>query len=128
MPLRQQVFALLVSVLVFFIVIELVRRRRLREEYAVLWLTTSVVLFVLVLRYPWLVTVTGWIGATTSTTTLLVGALVFLLLLSVQFCIKISQLTNQVKNLSQDLALLRNQIEASGREAATGGEARAAGE
>jgi len=111
MPLRQQIFALAVSVLVFIFIIDMVRRRRLREEYSVLWLVTSVVMFVLVFKYEWLVAITYWIGATSSTTTLTIGSLVFLLLLSVQFCIKISRLTNQVKDLSQENALLRKEVE-----------------
>lgn len=110
MPLRQQVFAMIVCALVFFLILELVRRRKLREEYSALWLATSLGMFILVLKYDWLVTVTGWIGATTSTTTLFVGSLVFLMLLSVQFCMKISSLADQVKNLAQDNALLQAQI------------------
>lgn len=111
MPLQQQVFALVVSVLVFMVVVDMVRRRRLREEYSVLWLTTSVVMFVLVLRYEWLVGLTTLIGAGLPTTTLFLGSLIFLMLLSVQFCIKISRLTDQVKNLSQENALIKTDLE-----------------
>jgi len=111
MPIQQKIFALVVSVLVFVVVVDMVRKRRLREEYSVLWLATSVVMFVLVLRYNWLVSLTYFIGATTTTTTLFLFALIFLILLSVQFCIKISRLTDQVKNLGQDNALMRLEIE-----------------
>lgn len=116
MPLQQQIFALLVSGLMFVLIIELVRRRRLREEYSVLWLATSVVIFVLVLKYDWLVALTHWIGAALPTTTLFIGALLFLTLVSIQFCVKISQLTDQVKNLSQDNALLRYRLETLARQ------------
>ena len=119
MPLQQQIFALLVSVMMFVLVIELVRRRRLREEYSVLWLATSVVIFVFVLKYDWLVALTHWIGAALPTTTLFTGALIFLTLVSIQFCIKISQLTDQVKNLSQDNALLRYRLETLARQIET---------
>lgn len=111
MPLQQQIFALLVSVLVFIVVIDMVRTRRLREEYSVLWLVTSVVMFVLVLRYEWLVGLTILIGAGLPTTTLFLCSIIFLMLLSVQFCIKISKLTDQVKNLSQENALMKLEIE-----------------
>lgn len=107
MPLRQQIFAVLVCISVFLFTIEMVRKRLLREEYSVLWLTTSVVMFVLVLRYDWLEWLTSFIGAGLPTTTLFIGAIVFLLLISIQFSIKISKLTNQVKDLTQDNALLR---------------------
>jgi len=111
MPVQQQIFSLLVSVLIFVIVIDMVRKRRLREEYSVLWLATSVIMFVLVLRYKWLVTLTALIGAGLPTTTLFLCAIIFLMLLSVQFCIKISNLTDQVKNLSQENALMKLEIE-----------------
>ena len=110
MPVQQKIFALIVSVLVFAFIVNMVRQRRLREEYSVLWLATSVVMFVLVLKYQWLVSLTFMIGATTTTTTLFLFALIFLILLSVQFCIKISRLTDQVKNLSQENALMKHEI------------------
>jgi len=111
MPIQQQIFALLVSILIFVAVVDLVRKRRLREEYSVLWLATSVLMFVLVLRYEWLVALTTLIGAGLPTTTLFLGSIIFLMLLAVQFCIKISRLTDQVKNLSQENALMRQEIE-----------------
>jgi len=111
MPLQQQIFALVVSALVFVIVIDMVRKRRLREEYSVLWLLTSLLMFVLVLRYEWLVSLTDLIGAGLPTTTLFLFSIIFLMLLSVQFCIMISKLTNHMKNLSQENALMRQEIE-----------------
>lgn len=107
MPLRQQVFAIIVCVTVFLFTIEMVRKRYLREEYSVLWLMTSIMMFVFVLKYDWLEWLTRFIGAELPTTTLFIGAIIFLMLMSIQFSIKISTLTNQVKNLTQDNALLR---------------------
>jgi len=111
MPLQQQIFALIVSAMVFVIVIDMVRKRRLREEYSVLWLLTSVLMFVLIFRYEWLVSLTDLIGAGLPTTTLFLSSIIFLMLLSVQFCIKISQLTEQVKILSQENALMKRELE-----------------
>ena len=113
MPLQQQIFALLTSVCVFAIVLDMVRRRRLREEYSVLWLVTSAVMFILVLRYQWLVDLTALIGAGLPTTTLFLFAIIFLMLLCLQFCIKISKLTDQVKNLAQENALMKTEIRAA---------------
>ena len=111
MPVQQKIFALIVSALVFIVVVDLVRRRRLREEYSVLWLATSVIMFILVLRYDWLVALTSLIGAGLPTTTLFLCSIIFLMLISVQFCIKISRLTEQVKNLCQENALMRLELE-----------------
>jgi hypothetical protein len=111
MPLRQQIFALIVCLMVFVFTIDMVRRRRLREEYSVLWLATSIVMFVLVIRYDWLEALTRFIGAGLPTTTLFIGSIIFLMLICVQFSIKISRLTNHVKELAQDNALLRGELE-----------------
>lgn len=111
MPFKQQVFALLVSLLVFIFTIEMVRQKRLREEYSVLWLFTSCVMFVLVIKYDWLVAITNLIGAALPTSTLFTGSIVFLVLLGVQFSIKISRLSDQVKDLVQENAILRHQFD-----------------
>jgi hypothetical protein len=52
-----------------------------------------------------------FIGAGLPTSTLFIGSIIFLMLISVQFSIKISRLTNQVKDLAQDNALLRGEVE-----------------
>jgi vacuolar-type H+-ATPase subunit I/STV1 len=113
MPFKQQLFALFVSLGVFLFTIELVRKKRLREEYSVLWLGTSFVMFVLIIKYDWLVLLTNKIGAVLPTTTLFLGSIIFLVLLAVQFSIKISKLTGQVKDLVQENALLRHEFEKS---------------
>lgn len=111
MPIKQQLFALFICLVIFVLTIELVRTRRLREEYSVLWLATSGIIFVLVLRYDWLVLLTKLIGASLPTTTLFLGSIVFLALISVQFSIKLSKISEQLKNLAQENALLRAELE-----------------
>lgn len=113
MPVKQQFFALFICVLIFVLTIDLVRTRRLREEYSVLWMAISGIMFVLVLRYDWLVVLTNLIGAALPTTTLFFGAIVFLVLLAVQFSIKLSKIDEQLKNLAQENALLRAELEQS---------------
>jgi hypothetical protein len=108
---NQQVFALIVCVLVFAITFNMVRKRSLREEYSVLWLATSLLMFVLVLKYDWLVSLTDLVGAALPTTTLFIGGLVFLVLIAVQFSIKLSTFSLQLKNLAQENALLRSDLE-----------------
>ncbi len=108
---RQKVTMILICVFIFLFILNLVRSRKLREEYSWLWLLTSLGLFVLVIKYDWLLFATRLIGAVLPTTTLLVGSLIFLLVLSVQFSVRISKLTGQMKNLIQENALLREKIE-----------------
>ena len=111
MLLRQKIAMVLICIFVFIFILELVRRRKLREEYSWLWLLTSILMFMLVIKYEWLTAISQIIGAVLPTTALFIGALLFLMILSVQFSVRISSLSDQVKNVMQENALLRAKIE-----------------
>jgi len=110
MEMKPRFLALIISVVLVVLIIELVRRRKLREEYSWLWLSLSVMMFVLALWPGLLDLITDLIGAVLSTSTLFFFALVFLILINVQFSVEISSLRNQVKNLAQQLAILESSI------------------
>ena len=106
MSIQQKVFAILVSILIFVIIITLVKNRKLKEEYSWLWLLTGLFIIVLVLWYDLLLMLTHLIGAVLPTTTLFIFAILFLICLALNFAIKISALTDQVKNLSQKVSIM----------------------
>lgn len=108
MPIRQQVVAILIAISIFLTVLELVRERKLREEYSWIWLLTGAGLVALTFWYNLLVEITHIIGAVAPTSTLFFFGLIFLMLVCVQFSIRISKLTNQVKELVQELTILRS--------------------
>lgn len=110
MTIHQKIFAVIASIGVFIFIIELVRKRRLKEEYSWLWIITGVAMIVLVVWYRLLVFITNLIGAVAPTTTLFIFALLFLLAVSIHYSIIISKLTNQVKDLTQEIAILKGEI------------------
>jgi len=63
---------------------------------------------VLVLWYDSLLLLTHLIGAVLPTTTLFIFAILFLICLALDFAIKISRLTDQVKNLTQKVSLMES--------------------
>lgn len=103
----QRVFAVAASLVTFVVIIELIRRRKLREEYAFLWVVTGAGMIVLSAWYGLIEWITHAIGAVTVTTTLFLFALLFLLLISVHFTTVLSRLTLQVRRLTQELAILQ---------------------
>lgn len=117
MPLRQKIVALLISLAILILIVELVRKRRLREEYAILWILTGAVIVILSLWYGLLQKITHLIGAGLPTSTLFFFALIFLVLVSLHFSVKISGLANQVKELTQAVALLRVKAPKAGPDA-----------
>ena len=111
MPLRQKVLALFIAIGIFIVIIELVRRRKLREEYSFLWLLTSLVMVIQTIQYDWLVRITHFIGAALPTSTLFFYGMIFLMVITIHFSVKVSGLNYQVKNLAQENALLKNRVE-----------------
>jgi hypothetical protein len=106
MTLTQHVFAILVSLGSLVVIIELIRRRKLKEEYSFLWILTAVGMLVLSSWYELVEHLTRLSGAVSPITTLFIFGLVFLLLISVHFSTVISRLTTQVRRLAQELAIL----------------------
>lgn len=105
MPIRQKIVAIVISIVMLVIIVELVRTRRLREEYAFLWILTGVTLLVLSLRFSLLAELSRLIGIVLPVSTLFFCALIFLMLVALQFSVKISRLTDQVQELAQRFAL-----------------------
>jgi hypothetical protein len=111
LTLHQTVFAIVTSLVAFVGVLELVRRRHLREEYSWLWLLTAATMVVLSVWYRLLVGITYVVGAVAPLNTLLLCAVLFLFAIAVHYSVIISRLSTQVKNLAQELALLSTQVE-----------------
>ena len=111
---QQKIFAIIASILIMLLVVELVRRRRLREEYSWLWLLTGGIIILLVVWYDLLVFITHLIGAIAPTTTLFLFGLLFLMLISLHYSIQISKLSQQVREMAQQLAILRGRVEGQG--------------
>jgi hypothetical protein len=111
LTLHQTIFALVTSLVAFGLVLELVRRRRLREEYSWLWLLTAGAMVLLVVWFRLLIVITHIVGAVTPLNTLLLCAVLFLFAIAVHYSVIISRLTVQVKNLAQELALLSARVE-----------------
>ena len=65
-PLKVSIAASIASLLLLLVVLELIRSRRLRERYALLWLLTGVVLLVLSAWRGGLNTIAGWVGVATT--------------------------------------------------------------
>jgi Uncharacterized conserved protein (DUF2304) len=112
MPIRQKTFFLAVTAVFMLVVLELVRRRRLRVEYAWLWIGSGIALAVLIVRYELLVWLTGVAGAALPTSTVFFLATLFLALLGLHYSVRLTVLTREVKELAQELALLRGALEA----------------
>jgi hypothetical protein len=116
-PLKVSLAAALASIVLLGVVFELIRRRSLRERYALLWLLTGIVTLVLALWRGGLNTIAGWLGIETYPPSVLfaVGTL-FILLVLLHYSTVISKLSDQNTILAQRLALLEHELRDRDRE------------
>lgn len=105
-PLRISILAAIASVVLLLVILELIRRRRLREKYAILWLATGVVLLVLSLWRDGLNTIAGWAGVSYAPAILFAVGALFVLVVLLHYSTVISKLADQNTILAQKLALL----------------------
>jgi hypothetical protein len=103
---RIQLVAILASAALLLAVLEMVRRRRLMERYALLWLLSGVVLLALASWPGALSRISRAIGIFYPPTALFIVAFIFVLLLLLHFSSAVSRLSDQTKVLAQRLALL----------------------
>jgi hypothetical protein len=110
-PLSVAIAGAVASVVLVLVVLELIRKRRLRERYALLWLATGVVLFVLSLWRSGLNTIAGWLGVKGYPPAVLFAvATLFILLVLLDYSTVISKLADQNTILAQRLALLEEKL------------------
>ena len=106
MELRIQLVAIVATAALLMVVLELVRRRRLLERYALLWLFSAVVLLGLGAWSGLLQTVANAIGIKYAPSALFVIAFGFILVLLLHFSLAVSRLSDQSKVLAQRVAML----------------------
>lgn len=106
MDTRVQIVAMTASGVLLIGVLELVRRRRMLERYALLWLFSAVVLLGLAVWRGALNVIAHAIGVIYPPNAIFVVAFGFVLFLLLHFSLAVSRLTDQTKVLAQRLALL----------------------
>jgi len=110
---RIQLVAILGAAVLLFVVLEMVRRRRLMERYALLWLFSAIVLLALASWSGGLAKISHAIGVIYPPNALFFIAFGFVLVLLLHFSSVVSRLSDQTKVLAQRLALLDERLRRS---------------
>lgn len=103
--------ALSISLTLVASVLWLVRRRQLREEYTPIWLAVSAALVFLSFRLELLRQLTRLIGAWTPSSTVFFLGELFLTAIALNYAVRLSRASLLIKNLAQELALLRADLD-----------------
>ena len=117
-----RVIALLVSGAFLLAVLNLVRRGRLKEEYTPIWTAVAVGIMALSLWFESVRMVTRAVGAWAPSSTLFFFGELFLLVLCLNYAVRLSGLSLQVKLLAQEVSMLRAALGATQGDGAPGTE------
>jgi hypothetical protein len=118
MDIRIRILTIGGAVVILMMVVELVRRRKLKEEYSVLWVFTAVFILLVSIWFSLLQNVTNAIGAISPASTLFFFGLLFSLVLLLHFSVRISSLERRLTALVQEVGLMN--VEEPDGEAADG--------
>lgn len=102
---RVRLIALLASVALLIFIVELVRQRKLKEEYSVLWVLTALVLLILAAWLDLLQWITDAVGAVALSSTIFLFALLFVFFMLLHFSLRISAFERTLTALVQEIGL-----------------------
>jgi len=111
MTLRISLVAAGAALILLAVIFELIRSRRLQERYALLWLLTGVVIFVLAVWRGALATFAHAVGIHYPPSALFIVASAFILVVLLHYSTVISELSERNTTLAQRLALLENRLQ-----------------
>jgi hypothetical protein len=109
---RTRVFVVLVGVAILLLILDRVRRKQLREQYALLWILTAVVLCISAVFIGGVERLSHLVGIYYPPAFLFLVAILMILVLQFHFSTVISNLREQNKALIQDVGILASELEA----------------
>ncbi|MEW5693446.1 MAG: DUF2304 domain-containing protein [Candidatus Hydrogenedentota bacterium] len=108
---KLEVLSIIVSIIIFIVIIDLVRRKKMREDLSFIWLIAGFLIFVISLFPQSLFYICKITGFMTPAGMVFFFGIVFLICITLQFSIHISKVQNDIKNIVQKIALLEHKIE-----------------
>lgn len=108
MNITNRILAVGISIFLLLLVFELVRRKKLKAKYAILWLFSAGIILLIAIFNDILNWITRLLGITLSINTVFFFGIFFIILLNIHFSVIVSYLSEQNKKIAQKLSLLEN--------------------
>ena len=110
-PVHHVWFSLACGLLILGFVIELIRRSRLQERYAILWILLALAF----MTYAWWLdaaaAIANWLQISDTVPVVLFFGIFLCALLILQLSVKVSEFSNKIKNLVQEVSILKHELE-----------------
>lgn len=110
MPLTRRLVPLVMAMIIVLTAVELIRRRKLREEYAILWLASSIALLVFAI-FPGLVIWMQQLLQVNYLTFIVLTCFLFLAMILMHMATVISRQSEQIRQLAERAAIQQRRLE-----------------
>jgi hypothetical protein len=107
---RLNLFAMIGSIILLLIILELVRRKYLRERYSLIWIVTGTLFLLLSIRVDILYRISHFLGFSIPSNALFFFGLLFLILIILGLSVITSRLAEKNKTLTQEVVLLKKRV------------------
>ena len=107
---RLNLFAILGSIILLLIILELIRRKYLRERYALIWIVTGGFFLLLSVREEILHGISDILGFSLPVNALFFCGILFLIVIVLGLSVVTSRLSEKNKILTQEVVLLKKRV------------------
>ena len=107
---RVNPFAIIGSLILLFIILELIRRKYLRERYALLWIMAGGFFLLISFRVNLLYRISNLLGFSIPSNALFFFGILFLVLLILALSVIASRLSDKSRILTQKVVLLEKRV------------------
>ena len=108
---RVQIFAIIGSIAIFLLIIELIRKKRIKEQYSLLWFFFGLAFIIFSVWRDALEWLAHLMGIAYAPSALLLILVIAIFLILIQFSVIISKLSDKNDRLIQEVALLKEQVD-----------------
>ncbi len=110
MSVKLNLFAMIGSIILLLIILELVRRKYLRERYALIWIVTGSLFLLLSIKVDIFYSISKFLGFSIPSNALFFFGVLFLILIVLGLSVITSRLAEKNKVLTQELVLLKKRV------------------
>jgi uncharacterized membrane protein len=106
----SNLFGIVGPILLLLVILELVRRKYLREKYSLIWIATGTIFLLLAMRADLLNKISYWLGFSIPSNALFFFGILFLLFIVLGLSVITSRLAEKNRILTQEVVLLKKRV------------------
>lgn len=110
MSARLNLFAIIGSIILLLVILELIRRKYLQERYSLIWIVTGTLFLLLSIRVDILYRISNFLGFSIPSNALFFFGGLFLILIVLGLSVITSRLSVKNKILAQEVVLLKKRV------------------